>query len=94
MVIRSRRGNLLLAASAMATSSSVGNAAVLRDWFSSVQNKYAEATVIDADPLTADAAATALVVAGPDWPELAIALGLDQALVIDDQERVTRMERP
>jgi thiamine biosynthesis lipoprotein len=42
-------------------------------------------TVIADEGLLADAAATALFVAGPeDWPEIASALGLDQVLVIEE----------
>ncbi len=42
------------------------------------------ATVIHADGAWADAAATALVVAGPeDWPEVAARMGIAQAMVID-----------
>lgn len=45
----------------------------------------ASVTVIADEGLLADAAATALVVAGPgDWPEVARALGLDQVMVIDE----------
>lgn len=45
----------------------------------------ASATVITAEGIEADAAATALIVAGlQDWPAVARALGLDQVLVVDD----------
>ncbi|PKL96700.1 MAG: hypothetical protein CVV18_00625 [Gammaproteobacteria bacterium HGW-Gammaproteobacteria-8] len=50
-----------------------------------------QATVIDADPLKADAAATALVVAGLErWREVAAAMDVDQALVIDPQGQAHR----
>lgn len=46
----------------------------------------ASATVIAREGIEADAAATALVVAGVrEWPQVAGAMGLDQVLVIDDQ---------
>jgi len=42
------------------------------------------ATVVHADAALADAAATALVVAGPDrWQQTAESLGVDQAMVVD-----------
>ena len=45
----------------------------------------ASVTVITDDGLLADAAATALVVAGlDDWPKVALALGLEQVAVVDD----------
>lgn len=48
-----------------------------------------QATVIHADPLRADAGATALVVAGPDaWRGVAGSMGLDRALVVDADGRV------
>ncbi len=48
-----------------------------------------QATVIHADPLRADAGATALVVAGPDaWWMVAGSMGLDRALVVDAGGRV------
>ncbi|AKS42897.1 FAD:protein FMN transferase [Wenzhouxiangella marina] len=53
-----------------------------------------QATVIDRDPILADAAATALVVAGPDWKALASDLALDQVLVIDAEGQVHRAESP
>ena len=44
----------------------------------------AQVTVIHADPVRADAAATALVVAGPeDWPAVARDMGIGQVLVVD-----------
>jgi thiamine biosynthesis lipoprotein len=47
------------------------------------------ATVIDANGAIADAAATALVVAGPkDWQRIAERMGIDQAILIDDQGTV------
>lgn len=43
-------------------------------------------TVIHKDATTADAAATALMIAGPDqWYETAKAMGIDQAMLIDNQ---------
>lgn len=43
-----------------------------------------QATVIDDDPLRADAGATALVVAGPDaWQMVAESMGLERAMVVD-----------
>nr|WP_240956411.1 FAD:protein FMN transferase [Wenzhouxiangella sp. XN79A] len=52
-----------------------------------------QATVIHADPLRADAGATALVVAGPDaWRMVADAMGLDRALVVDADGRVEATE--
>ena len=48
----------------------------------------ASVTVVHADAGLADAAATALAVAGPrHWPRVAAALGIDQALVVDAQGR-------
>jgi len=47
------------------------------------------ATVITGEGMLADAAATALIVAGPgDWVAVARALGLDQVLVVDDAGQV------
>jgi thiamine biosynthesis lipoprotein len=47
------------------------------------------ATVITGEGLLADAAATALIVAGPDeWAAVADALGLDQVLLVDGAGRV------
>ena len=43
------------------------------------------ATVIAADGITADAAATALVVAGEQWPQIAKLMNIDQALIINEQ---------
>jgi len=49
----------------------------------------ASATVISANGAQADAAATALIVAGLDgWEEVARSLGLDQVLIIDEAGRV------
>lgn len=49
----------------------------------------AQVTVIHADPVRADAAATALVVAGPgDWPGVARDMGIEQVLVVDADGRV------
>lgn len=48
-----------------------------------------QATVIDPDPLLADAAATALVVAGPDrWRTLAAQMGIASAIVVDEAGEV------
>ena len=48
-----------------------------------------QATVIHADPLRADAGATALVVAGPEaWRMVAGSMGLEQAMVVDAEGRV------
>lgn len=48
-----------------------------------------QATVIHADPLRADAGATALVVAGPEaWRLVAESMGLERALVVDAEGRV------
>lgn len=52
-----------------------------------------QATVIDVDPLKADAAATALVVAGTaHWREVAEAMGLHQALLIDQHGQLHRLQ--
>jgi thiamine biosynthesis lipoprotein len=49
----------------------------------------ASATVIAGEGGLADAAATALIVAGLDgWPEVARSLGLDQVLIVDEAGRV------
>ncbi|MBT8072015.1 MAG: FAD:protein FMN transferase [Gammaproteobacteria bacterium] len=49
----------------------------------------ASVTIIAADGITADAAATAMVVAGPDgWPEVARALKLEQVAVVDESGTV------
>jgi thiamine biosynthesis lipoprotein len=49
----------------------------------------ASVTVIAAEGIVADAAATALVVAGLDgWPAVARALGLNQVLVVDESGKV------
>jgi len=45
-------------------------------------------TVVDTRAAWADAAATALFVAGPEhWPQVAAALGIKQVLLIDQQGR-------
>jgi thiamine biosynthesis lipoprotein len=50
-----------------------------------------QATVIDPDALRADAAATALVVAGPDeWPTVAASMGAERAVVVGPDGAVTR----
>ncbi|MFZ5594800.1 MAG: FAD:protein FMN transferase [Pseudomonadota bacterium] len=47
-------------------------------------------TVIAADAATADAASTALFIAGPqDWREIAKHMGIKQVMLIDDQGQVT-----
>lgn len=49
----------------------------------------ASVTVIHGDALTADAAATALVVAGPkDWREVARNMGVDIVMLVDDKGQV------
>jgi len=54
-----------------------------------------QATVIDPDPLAADAGATALVVAGTDrWQRIAEALELERAVVIDRNGDVDRIPLP
>lgn len=51
-----------------------------------------QATVIDPDPVRADAAATAMVVAGPlRWRAVAASMRVQEAIVIDDQGRVQRL---
>jgi thiamine biosynthesis lipoprotein len=43
-----------------------------------------QATIIDRDPILADAAATALAVAGPEhWLEVAASMGVSEALLLD-----------
>ena len=52
-----------------------------------------QATVLHADPLRADAGATALVVAGPEaWRMVAASMGLDRALVVDAEGRIHATE--
>lgn len=54
----------------------------------------ASVTVITREGLLADAAATALIVAGLDeWAEVARALGLDQVLMVDDSGKVYLTEK-
>ncbi len=49
----------------------------------------ASATVLHGDGALADAASTALVVAGPErWPEAAAAMGIEHAMVVDARGRV------
>jgi thiamine biosynthesis lipoprotein len=44
-------------------------------------------TVVDADPVLADAAATALFVAGPArWKKIARSMGVDEVLLLDDAD--------
>lgn len=51
--------------------------------------EIASATVVHHDAALADAAATALVVAGPEqWREVAEGLGVEQAMVVDAQGRI------
>ncbi|MDT8409246.1 MAG: FAD:protein FMN transferase [Wenzhouxiangellaceae bacterium] len=51
-----------------------------------------QATVVHADPLLADAGATALVVAGTSrWRQVARGLGIDRAVVIDQAGNVERI---
>jgi thiamine biosynthesis lipoprotein len=46
-------------------------------------------TVIDSDATRADAAATALFIAGPDgWFKIARQMGIEQVLLFDDQDRI------
>ncbi|HKJ17848.1 MAG TPA: FAD:protein FMN transferase [Xanthomonadales bacterium] len=52
-------------------------------------NSVASATVIANDGTTADAAATAIMVAGlKDWPEVASAMGILAAMVIDESGEI------
>jgi len=56
--------------------------------------ELASVTVITGEGLLADAAATALIVAGPDeWEEVAHALALDQVLLVDSAGRVYLTEK-
>ncbi len=56
-------------------------------------NHLIQATVIDSEPLRADAAATALVVAGPErWRSTAKAMDVHLALVIDGQGQIHMTE--
>ncbi|MCA1779364.1 MAG: FAD:protein FMN transferase [Xanthomonadaceae bacterium] len=51
-----------------------------------------QATVVDPDPLLADAGATALVVAGRQrWRGVARGLGIDRAVIIDEKGEVARI---
>ena len=55
-------------------------------------NEIMQATVIDPDPLAADAGATALVVAGTDgWRRIADALDVEDAIVIGPGGEVSRL---
>ncbi len=49
--------------------------------------------VVPGDAALADAASTALFVAGAQWPAVAQALGLDQVLVVDAQGRIEATPR-
>ncbi len=54
-----------------------------------------QATVMDPDPVLADAAATALVVAGPHlWQSVARNMGAEHALIIDSDGNVQATEAP
>lgn len=46
-------------------------------------------TVVAASGIEADAAATALFVAGADWPELAAKLGIERVLRVDGEGRIS-----
>lgn len=46
-------------------------------------NAFASVTVIHSDATTADAAATALMIAGKDWQKVAQAMGVEQVFIID-----------
>lgn len=48
----------------------------------------ASATVVCADAALADAASTAISVAGEQWPDVAVAFGIDQAMVVTADGRV------
>jgi thiamine biosynthesis lipoprotein len=51
--------------------------------------ELASVTVVHADATTADAAATALLIAGPaHWPQIARKMGMKAVLVVDQQGRV------
>jgi len=53
-----------------------------------------QATVIDRDPLLADAAATALAVAGPErWQSTAQTLGVDEAIIFGASGLIGRLDR-
>ena len=53
-----------------------------------------QATVIDPDPLVADAGATALVVAGPErWRLVAAALAVERVIVIDPTGQALRLPK-
>ncbi|MCU7960467.1 MAG: FAD:protein FMN transferase [gamma proteobacterium symbiont of Bathyaustriella thionipta] len=53
-------------------------------------SNMASATVVHPDAAFADAAATALIVAGPtQWREVATAMGVETAMVIDEQGRLS-----
>lgn len=46
-------------------------------------------TIIHTDAMTADAAATALLVAGPnDWRKIAVQMGIEYVLVVDQQNNI------
>ncbi len=51
-------------------------------------------SVIHSDAMTADAAATALLVAGPrDWPMIAASMGIQYVLAVDEQNRLQMTPR-
>lgn len=50
-------------------------------------SQIVSATVIAHDGMLADAAATALVVAGKDWAKIANGMGIKEALVVDEHDR-------
>ena len=52
-------------------------------------DKTTSVTVIHHDSATADAAATALFIAGPDqWPVIARDMGIEQVMLIDKQGQI------
>ncbi len=59
------------------------HAHILDPWRGRPVDHVAQATVIDEDPVRADAAATALVVAGPDgWQSVARAMGVTRVIMV------------
>jgi len=57
-------------------------------------SEIVQATVIDSNPMTADAGATALVVAGADeWERVADLLDAETAIVIDADGAVSRLDK-
>ncbi len=54
----------------------------------------ASVTVLHTDATTADAAATALFIAGPeDWPQIARQMGIDQVLLVDTEGQIHMTEK-